>query len=86
MRAAPPTAKGIDGCDSTGATTTSSTIIASANPPLKHMPTAPTPGPPTSRCNDRARARSQPMIGEVCWRAQWVNSFEMHTLAIDVAR
>ena len=81
-----PTGNGIDGWLSTGATMMSSTIIASAKPPLKHMPTAPTPGPPTSWCRLRASARSQPMIGDVWFSAQWVNSREMHTLAIDWAR
>jgi hypothetical protein len=81
-----PTANGSEGCESTGATITSSTIIPSANPPLKHMPIAPTPGPPSSRCNDRASARSQPMIGDVWFSAQCVNSLEMHTFAIDWAR
>ena len=41
-----PSANGIDGWLSTGATIVWSTIIPSANPPLKHIPTAPTPGPP----------------------------------------
>ena len=40
---------GREGWLSTGATTTSSTIMPRANPPVKHMPTAPTPGPP-HRC------------------------------------
>ena len=36
----------------------------------KHIPTAPTPGPPTSACRLRASARSQAMIGDVCCSAQ----------------
>ncbi len=72
---------GSDGCDSTGATTCSSTIIASAKPPLKHMPSAPTPGPPSSACRSAARARSQPMTGEVRPVRQVSNSRETHTLS-----
>jgi hypothetical protein len=41
-------ASGSDGCESTGATTLGSVIIANAKPPVKHIPTAPTPRPPHS--------------------------------------
>jgi len=58
-----PIAIGSDGCDSTGATTDGSVIIASAKLPVKHMPTAPTPRPPHSLCAWRASARSQSTIG-----------------------
>jgi hypothetical protein len=58
-----PTATGREGCDRTGATTAGSVIIASAKPPVKHMPTAPTPLPPQSACALRASARSQLTIG-----------------------
>ena len=75
-------AKGNDGCDRTGASMMSSTIIPSANPPAKHMPTAPTPGPPTSACRLRANARSQAMIGDVCFNAIVVNSLDTHTFSI----
>ena len=51
-------ANGSDGWLSTGASTASSTIIPSANPPVKHMPTTPTPGPPQRSCSCRASARS----------------------------
>jgi hypothetical protein len=51
------------GLDSTGATTDGSVIIARAKPPVKHMPTAPTPLPPHSAWAWRARARSQSTIG-----------------------
>ena len=78
-----PKAKGSDGCDSTGAIITSSSIIPSAKPPLKHMPTAPTPGPPTSRCNCLASARNHAMTGEVWPNASVVNSRDTHTLLID---
>ena len=81
--AALPRANGSDGWLSTGATITLSTIIPSANPPLKHIPTAPTPGPPADACRSVARARSQPMIGDVCCSAQIVNSRAMHTFAIE---
>lgn len=40
-----PEGKGTDGCESTGASTDGSTIAASANPPVKHIPTTPTPRP-----------------------------------------
>ena len=60
-----PTGNGSEGCASTGAATESSTIIASAKPPVKHMPRAPTPGPPSSACSSRASERSQSAIGEV---------------------
>ena len=43
----------------TGATTLGSVIIARAKPPVKHMPSAPTPLPPHSPCALRARARNQ---------------------------
>src|SRR5499427_2664193 len=44
------TGAGIPGWLSTGASTAGSTAMASAYPPVKHMPTAPTPGPPHSAC------------------------------------
>lgn len=53
--------------------------MPSANPPLKHMPTAPTPGPPAREWRSRARARSHVITGDVWLSAQVVNSFEMHT-------
>ena len=49
---------GSDGWLSTGASTMSSTIIASAKPPVKHMPTTPTPGPPQRSCSAAASLRS----------------------------
>ena len=54
-----PIGKGSDGWLKTGARTTSSTIIASAKPPVKHIPTTPTPGPPQRSCSDAASLRSQ---------------------------
>jgi hypothetical protein len=54
---------------------TSSIIIASANPPVKHMPTAPTPDPPHSACASAASARSQPIAGLVRFSASVTNSF-----------
>ena len=41
---------GIDGWLSTGAITASSTINARAKFPVRHMPSAPTPGPPHAAC------------------------------------
>ena len=58
-----PIGSGSEGCDSTGATTAGSVIIARAKLPVKHMPTAPTPRPPHSACACRASARSQSTIG-----------------------
>ena len=55
----------------------------SANPPLKHMPTAPTPGPPARVCRSRASARNHSMTGDVRFVAHVVNSCEMHTLVND---
>ena len=52
----------------------SSTIIPSAKPPVKHMPTAPTPGPPHSSCASVASARSQPIAGLVRSSASVTNS------------
>ena len=63
----------------------SSTIIPSAKPPLKHIPIAPTPTPPTSACNDLAKARNHAMTGEV-WRiAMVVNSRDTQILLMDEA-
>ncbi len=68
--------KGSDGWLRTGATTASSTIMPRAKPPVKHMPTAPTPGPPHLRCSSRANARSQLTTGLVRPAAITVNSRE----------
>jgi hypothetical protein len=56
-----------------------STIIASANPPVKHMPRAPTPGPPSSSCSVRDKLRNHPAIGDVSPAASFVNSRLTHT-------
>ena len=69
---------GSDGCDSTGARTGESATMPSAKPPVKHIPTTPTPGPPHSSCSERASARSQSITGEVAPVASTVNSREMH--------
>ena len=63
----------------------SSTIIPSAKPPEKHMPTAPTPGPPTSLWTFLASARSQAMTGDVLFNAIVVNSLAMQIFIIDCA-
>jgi hypothetical protein len=78
-----PIANGNDGCESTGATITSSTIIPSAKPPEKHMPTAPMPLPPTRPCTSLANARNQPTTGEDFPIASVENSRETQILAID---
>ena len=80
-----PTGKGSEGWLSTGATTTGSTIMPRAKPPVRHIPTAPTPGPPQRSCHSRLSALSQEMTGLVLFMAMTVNSFEMHALAIDEA-
>ena len=76
-------AKGSDGWASTGAATESSTIMASAKPPVKHIPRAPTPGPPSSACSSRASDRSQSAMGEVRPAASLVNSRLTHTWPIE---
>ena len=55
-----PTANGRLGWATTGATTDGSTIIASAKPPVKHMPTAPDAGTAGSRVQ-LAGQRPQPV-------------------------
>jgi hypothetical protein len=52
--------------------------MASAKPPVKHMPTAPTPLPPHSACAVRASARSQSTIGEARPARQALNSKRTH--------
>lgn len=69
-----PNASGNDGCDRTGATTAGSVIIARAKPPVKHIPTAPTPAPPQSACAFRESARNQSTIGLERSVAHTVNS------------
>ena len=73
-----PSGNGSDGCDSTGASTGASASIASANPPVKHMPTTPTPGPPHWWWTCRARARSHSMTGDVLPVASTWNSRDTH--------
>ena len=71
--------KGNEGWATTGAATDSSTIIASANPPVKHMPSAPTPAPPSSSWSERANERSQSATGEVAPTLSLLNSLLTHT-------
>ena len=80
-----PTVIGSDGWLSTGASISGSVAIARANPPVKHMPTAPTPGPPWRSWHWRASARNQSMAGGVVRRAKARNSFDTHAGASDVA-
>jgi len=72
------TGNGSDGWLSTGANIVSSTIMPSAKPPVRHIPTAPTPGPPLSRWALAARARSQATTGLVRPVAKMVNSRDTH--------
>ena len=75
--------KGSDGWLRTGASTTSSTIMARAKPPVKHMPTTPTPGPPQRSCSAAASLRSHTVTGLVLLRANEENSREMQAGPID---
>ncbi len=72
------TANGSDGWESTGTSRLGCVAIAKANPPVKHIPTAPTPGPPQRSCSAPARARNQPTTGDVRCVAQVVNSRLTH--------
>ncbi len=54
--------------------------MARANPPVKHMPSAPTPGPPSSACSSRASERSQSATGEVVPTLSLLNSLLTQTL------
>ena len=74
---------GSDGWLSTGASTMSSTIMASAKPPVKHMPTTPTPGPPQRSCSEAASLRSHTVIGLVLLSAKAENSRETHAGPMD---
>ncbi len=53
---------------------------------MKHIPIAPTPGPPSSACTERARLRSQSVIGAVFPVASLVNSALLHTWIIELVR
>ena len=74
---------GRDGWLRTGASTTSSTIMASANPPVKHIPTTPTPGPPQCACSAAASLRSHTVTGLVFFSANAENSRETQAGPID---
>ena len=67
---------GSDGWDSTGAMTSPPAIMPRANPPVKHMPTAPTPGPPQLSWASPANARNQSVTGARRLVANAANSFE----------
>ncbi len=67
---------GSEGWLRTGASMMSSTIIANANPPVKHMPMAPTPGPPQRSCSALASWRSHEVTGLVFLSANQENSRE----------
>ena len=72
-----PRPSGSEGCASTGATTTGSTIIARAKPPVRHMPMTPTPGPPLPSCSTWARSRSHDVTGLAWPLAKRLNSREI---------
>ena len=74
---------GSEGWLSTGASTMSSTIMASAKPPVKHMPTTPTPGPPQRSCSAAASLRSHTVTGLVLFNAKAENSRETQAGPID---
>jgi hypothetical protein len=77
------TGAGRAGWLATAARTDGSTAIARANPPVKHMPTAPTPGPPHSACAITASARRKLTTGLVR-SARMVNSRATHTRSTDL--
>src|SRR5664280_1379225 len=66
----------------TAASTAGSSAVASAKPPVKHMPTTPTPAPPHSPSAMAASARSQ-VATRLVRSARMVNSLEMHNPATD---
>ena len=74
---------GSEGWLSTGASTTSSTIMASAKPPVKHMPTTPTPGPPQRSCSAAASLRNHTVTGLVLFSAKAENSRETQAGPMD---
>ena len=65
---------GNDGCESTGASIDGSSIMVSAKFPVKHIPMAPTPGPPHSPCANRASDRSHFVTGLDSFEAMARNS------------
>lgn len=73
---------GSDGCDSTGASIDFSSIMDSAKFPVKHMPIAPTPGPPHSACACAASARSHTVMGLDALEAKARNSALTHPRSI----
>ncbi len=74
---------GSDGWLRTGANTMSSTIIARAKPPVKHIPMTPTPGPPLRSCSALASLRSHTVTGLVFFSANQANSRETQAGPID---
>ena len=73
---------GSDGWLSTGASMMSSTY-GDAKPPVKHIPTTPTPGPPQRSCSEAASLRSHTVIGLVLLSAKAENSRETHAGPMD---
>src|SRR6185312_2879312 len=78
------TGKGNEGWDRTGARVGESSIMASAKLPVKHMPIAPTPGPPWRSCASLASARSQSMIGLDWFAPSTRNSLLMQARATEL--
>ena len=76
---------GSEGWLSTGARTMSSTIIARAKPPVKHIPTTPTPGPPQRSCSAAANLRSHTVTGLVLLSAKAENSRETQAGPMEVS-
>ncbi len=64
----------MEGWLSTGAIMTGSTAMARANPPVRHIPTAPTPGPPHVVNSWLASSRRKRVMGLVFPRASVANS------------
>ena len=81
LRRPAPRGSGSEGWLATGARTAGSTAAASANPPVKHMPITPTPGPPARPCSDRASARTYSATGRSAPRAKAANSRVMQAPA-----
>jgi hypothetical protein len=72
---------GVEGWLITGAITDGSTAVASAKPPVKHMPMTPTPRPGVRPARSAANALRKSAIGRCALVANARNSLAMHTRA-----